>query len=71
MTAHCVDKASAVRMQVPLLLHADACPNSGPHQITHDSHPFQQPSILAALTVWSREADATRSSLGWNCAHIT
>ena len=30
-----------------------------------------KPDISQTRTVWSKEAETTRSSLGWNCAHIT
>mmetsp|Transcript_35164 Transcript_35164/g.101266 ORF Transcript_35164/g.101266 Transcript_35164/m.101266 type:complete len:232 (-) Transcript_35164:518-1213(-) len=30
-----------------------------------------RPEVSHTRTVWSREADTTRSSLGWKCAHIT
>ena len=32
---------------------------------------FRSPEMSQTLTVWSSEAESTRSSLPWNCAHIT
>jgi hypothetical protein len=32
---------------------------------------FRSPEISQMRTDWSRDAEAIRSSVGWNCAHIT
>ena len=32
---------------------------------------LRSPAMSQTRTVWSREAERTRSSFGWNCAHIT
>ena len=32
---------------------------------------LRSPAMSQTRTVWSREAERTKSSFGWNCAHIT
>ena len=32
---------------------------------------LRRPAMSHTRTVWSSDAESTRSSFGWNCAHIT